>query len=72
MHLYIQVLRNHDDLREALRRDGWEVEVEGPDAVAATHPCLPDTVAARDRLHQLGLLTSRFLRISFSYAKEEE
>jgi hypothetical protein len=29
-------------------------------------------VAARDRLHQLGLLTSRFLRIDFWYARVKE
>jgi hypothetical protein len=72
MHLSIQVLRNHDDLREALRRDGWEVEGERPDAVVATHPRVADTVAARDRLHQLGLLTSRCLRIDFQYGRGSE
>jgi hypothetical protein len=70
MHLRIQLLRDPDDLRDALRRDGWMCEDRPQGAVVATHPSVPDEVAARDRLHQLGLLTSSRLRIDFCRARK--
>jgi hypothetical protein len=72
MHLHIQLLRDPDDLRGVLRRDGWNCEDRRRGAVVATHPSVTDPVAARDRLHHLGLLTSSFLRIDFCYVREQE
>jgi hypothetical protein len=72
MHLHIQLLRDPDGLREALRSDGWKLEGGRLDTFVATHPYAPDDVAARVRLHHLGLLTSSFLRIDFCYARKQE
>jgi hypothetical protein len=70
MHIRIQLLRDPDELRHALRRDGWKFSSGPHDTVVATHPSVPDEVAARDRLHQLGLLTSSCLRIDFCRARK--
>jgi hypothetical protein len=72
MHLHIQLLRDRDDLRDALRRDGWRVQAAPHDAVVATHPDVPDDVTARDRLQRLGLLTSTSVRIDFLYGRGPE
>ena len=72
MHLRIQLLRDPDDLRHALRRDGWKLEAGRQDTVVASHPAVPDEVAARDRLQHLGLLTSSCLRIDFCRARRYE
>jgi hypothetical protein len=70
MHIRIQLLRDPDNLRHALRRDGWKLKAEPQDTVVVTHPFVPDEVAARDRLHHLGLLTSGCLRIDFCRARK--
>ena len=57
------------DLFPALQGDGWELR-EGPGgAVEGTHPEAPDEAAARERLHELGLLTSRAVRIRFDHSR---
>ncbi len=65
MKVHIQLLRQSEDLRQTLRNDGWSVEPEENDSIFARHPQVLDEVAARSRLHQLRLLTSRSLRIEF-------
>jgi hypothetical protein len=72
MHLHIQMLRYADDLRAALRRDGWMFQDRRDGVVVTRHPSVTDDVAARGRLLHLGLLTSRFLRIDFCHAREHE
>jgi hypothetical protein len=72
MHLHIQLLRDPDDLRGALRRDGWKFQDRRDGVVVAGHPSVTDEVAARGRLLHLGLLTSRFLRIAFCHAREPQ
>ena len=72
MRLRIQLLRDPDELRGALRRDGWKFRAGPQDTVVATHPSVPDEVAARDPLQRLGLLTSSCLRIDFCRARKQE
>ena len=48
---------------QALRGDGWQLRDEPGGVVLGTHPAVPDEAAARERLHGLGLLTSRALLI---------
>jgi hypothetical protein len=67
MHVRIQSLRRSETFVTALREDGWAVEFGHDGAVSARHPLASDEVAARNRLHSLGLLTSGSLRIEFCH-----
>jgi hypothetical protein len=60
MYLGIEFLRGGDIVREILARDGWRLT-----STRAAHPAVQDGEAARERLDQLGLLTSTAVRISF-------
>ena len=57
------------DVIQALRGDGWELRSEPGGAVEGTHPEAADEPATRTRLHDLGLLTSRALRIRFDRSR---
>ena len=57
------------DLLGALRGDGWDLRSETGGSVEGTHPEAPDEVAARERLHELGLLTSSAVRIRFDHSR---
>ena len=65
MHVRIELLRWSEPILVALRKDGWAVESGQGDTLSARHPQVPNQSAARSRLHGLGLLTSRSLRIEF-------
>lgn len=67
MNVRIQPLRQPDGLRQALCDDGWSLETERDGVVYAEHPQVGAEVAARNRLHHLGLLTSGSLRIEFPH-----
>ena len=54
---------------QALRGDGWHLEGDADRAVRGTHPEAADEAAARERLHGLGLLTSRALLIRFDRSR---
>ena len=54
---------------QALRGDGWDLEGEADWAVQASRPDVLDEVTARRRLNDLGLLTSRNLRIHFDHSR---
>ena len=54
---------------QALRGDGWQFQSEPGGVVLGTHPAVPDEATARSRLHALGLLTSRNLRIHFDHSR---
>jgi hypothetical protein len=54
---------------QALRGDGWQPQDEPGGVVLGTHPAVPDEAAARERLHGLGLLTSRALLIRFDRSR---
>jgi hypothetical protein len=56
-------------LIQALRGDGWELKGEPDGAVRGTHSDVPDESAARGRLDELGLLTSRALLIRFDHSR---
>ena len=65
MNVLIQPLRHSNGLHQALSADGWTLEPERNGVLYAEHPQVADEVAARNRLHHLGLLTSSSLRIEF-------
>ena len=66
MNIHMNFLRSPADFRSILTEDGWVIRAaEKSDEVEATHPQVADEDAARIRLHRLGLLTSRCLRIEF-------
>jgi hypothetical protein len=65
MNVLFQLLRGADQSLATLRGDGWKLESERNGSFLARHPCVTDGKSARDRLNQLGLLTSALLRIEF-------
>src|SRR5262245_9834601 len=65
MRLWIQLLHRGEAVKERLRRDGWKLEAESIDTLSAYHATVDSELAARRRLHGLGLLTSATLRIEF-------
>jgi len=65
MKVHLRFLRQHGELQQALRNDGWQFEKEHDESLLARHPQVPDESAARVRLHQLGLLTSSSVWIDF-------
>jgi hypothetical protein len=65
MRILFEPFRGHVELVRILRADGWTLVAWRDDAVLAEHPGVADEVAARSRLHHLGLLTSGRLRIDF-------
>jgi hypothetical protein len=72
MHVSIEPLKRSETVVLALRKDGWTVEFGQDGAVSARHPQALDEPAARSRLHGLGLLTSRSVRIEFSRASRRK
>ena len=66
MHLAIQFLWNDESVRRILLKDGWYLQFEEQsNALRARHPDVREESAARERLNDLGLLTSRTCRIEF-------
>ena len=72
MHVTIRPLGQPEAFLAVLRDDGWAVESGEDGAVCARHPLASDEGAARSRLQDLGLLTSRCLRIEFCHAGQGE
>jgi hypothetical protein len=66
MRLRIQLLHRGEAVKEHLQRDGWKLKAESVDTLSACHTTVDSELAARRRLHGLGLLTSPTLRIEFS------
>jgi hypothetical protein len=60
MRVEIRFLRRAESLKQVLQKDGWKLVQH-----TATHPEVRDEQAARNRLCDLGLLTSPALRIAF-------
>ena len=69
MLIRFHFLRDAASPLQALRGDGWQLQSEPGGAVLGTHPAVPDEAAARERLHRLGLLTSRALLIRFGRSR---
>ena len=66
MHLSIQLLKKDDSVQTTLRKDGWNVESDAKTRdMRAKHHDVHEENDARQRLHDLGLLTSRTCRIEF-------
>jgi hypothetical protein len=66
MHVSIQLLRKDDNIRTVLQKDGWDLKAESqPNAMSARHPEVGEERTARQRLHNLGLLTCHTCRIEF-------
>ena len=65
MRTHFQFLRQHGKIQKLLQYDGWKLESGQCKSQYAQHPLVPDEISARNRLDQLGLLTSYCLRIEF-------
>ena len=66
MHVSIQMLWNDESVRAILQKGGWHLQSEEQsNALRARHPDVKEERAARQRLNDLGLLTSRICRIEF-------
>jgi len=65
MRVHFEQLRGRLDLRRVLLDDGWKLDRGSPITVVAEHPEAPDEPSTRKRLYNLGLLTSKSIRIEF-------
>ena len=66
MHVSIQMLKEDDTVQMTLQKDGWHFQSnEKTHDVRAKHPRVHQESEARQRLNDLGLLTSRTCRIEF-------
>jgi hypothetical protein len=66
MHLAIQILWNDVSIPKILQKDGWFLHFdEQSKSFSARHAKVREESAARERLNDLGLLTSRTCRIEF-------
>jgi hypothetical protein len=64
MRVEIRFLRRADSLKQVLQKDGWKLVQH-----MATHPDVRDEQSARNRLSDIGLLTSPSVRIDFERAR---
>ena len=69
MFIRFHFLHDPAGLMKALRGDGWQLQDEPGGAVLGTHPAVANEAAARERLHRLGLLTSRAFLIRFDRSR---
>jgi hypothetical protein len=69
MMVRIDMVRRTDGLRELLRANGWALQEPRAGTLYASHPQAGNQLAARSLLHELGLLTSRRLRIEFGHGR---
>jgi len=65
MRIHVRFLRETEEIQEALQKDGWQLEWERDDFLTAQHPLVQDETAARNRLQELGLLTTASVGIEF-------
>lgn len=65
MKMRIQLLHGGKLVQERLRSDGWNLRPESTGTLCASHSAIHSEPAARQRLYELGLLTSAALRIEF-------
>ncbi len=65
MDVYIEALRDGIKVRALLRDQGWWLLEKGDDRLTARHPQVNHQKDARGRLLEVGLLTSRKVRIEF-------
>jgi hypothetical protein len=65
MKVQLRFLRQSEAIQAALQKDGWELVPQGEDSLIALHPLVTDEAAARNRLLDLGLLTSGSVYVEF-------
>jgi hypothetical protein len=66
MQVSIYFLHRMEELRKKLNRDGWHLQADDESGeMRARHPEVSDEKVARQRLNDIGLLTSRECRIEF-------
>ena len=72
MKIRFELLRHAVDVRETLRIHGWRLDyINGNEnSVSASHPEVQDQLVARNRLNDMGLLTSSSVRITFGCSGE--
>jgi hypothetical protein len=72
MKVHFRFLRGAREFQAELRNDGWKLEADRDEFFLGRHPEVSDEGAARNRLHRLGILTSRSLCIEFRHIPEAE
>jgi hypothetical protein len=65
MKVQLRFLRHSEAIQAALQKDGWQLVRQSEDSLIALHPLVADEAAARNRLLDLGLLTSGSLYVEF-------
>ena len=66
MHVSIQMVKEDDTVQMTLQKDGWHLQSdEKTHDMHAKHPSVHQESDARQRLHDIGLLTCRTCRIEF-------
>jgi hypothetical protein len=68
--LHFEVAIGADEIRQRLQTKGWKVDAGRTTGFQASHPSVHDQQSARLKLNEMGLLTSRGLRIEFGPATE--
>jgi hypothetical protein len=70
--LHIEMRSRSDTVKEQLEREGWHVDTKQDGSMLATHSGVIQEPEVRQRLDQMGLLTSSQVKIEFVLAKEPE
>jgi hypothetical protein len=70
MKIQFELLRQPFEVRDTLRNHGWRLDSIHNNSVSASHPDVQDETVARNRLNDMGLLTSGSVRITFEHARE--
>jgi hypothetical protein len=66
VRLHIEILRDRENVRKLLKKQGWRLDQAGSQPIySARHPTVTDEASARWRLNESGLLISPALRIQF-------
>jgi hypothetical protein len=68
MKVHFEMLQHAADVHEALRKNGWKFDSDQRSFVSASHSEVGDEAMARGRLNEIGLLTSRSVRITFGHS----
>jgi len=68
MRMHIETVRHAALLKEQLEREGWRVDQALDGSFLASNGDIASEPDARQRLHQMGLLTSGKVRIEFLYS----
>jgi hypothetical protein len=65
MDIHFEMVRGANELQALLKGNGWQLDPGSATHLTARHAEVHDQPTARNRLLQMGLLTSNRLRIEF-------